>query len=200
MNLPNGGAGGPGRAFYGQALTTTTDNPLTYESVYALFNYTTFAFNRTDLKKSGLLDLWGGISSEVSDADTAYAHGNNLWLIRWDANSVDATLPYPADGKPTFQLFTSSVKPLECLTIKANTFPLGVTYLQNQMRPFEVTQTSKGIPLRGFVNYRDTALTEKEWSARLYGEQNYKKLLRLKTAFDPEELFTSNAQRIPVRN
>ena len=102
LNAPNGGAGGPGRAFYGQALTTTTDNPLTYDSVYALFNHTTFSFDRTDLRKSGLLDLWGGVSNQVSDADTSYAHGNNLWLIRWDANAVNSTAPYPADGKLDF--------------------------------------------------------------------------------------------------
>jgi len=68
------------------------------------------------------------------------------------------------------------------------------------MRPFEEYQTSRGIPLRGFANYRDTALTEAEWSERLYGEQNYANLLDLKRQFDPEGLFTSNAQSIPARD
>lgn len=165
---PNGGSLG-GRAFYTQALTVTTDAPLTYDLAYTLFESTTFAFNRTDLRKSGFLDLWGGVSRDISDADTSYAHGNNLWLIRWDANAADPT-NWPADG---------------------------VEYLKNQMIPFEEELQAAGIALRGFANYRDTALTEPEWSARLYGE-NYARLKEIKAAVDPEGLFTSNPQSIPL--
>ncbi|KAL0255008.1 hypothetical protein SLS55_009534 [Diplodia seriata] len=165
---PGGGSLG-GRAFYTQALTVTTDTPLTYDQAYTLYESTTFAFNRTDLRKSGFLDLWGGVSRDVADADTSYAHGNNLWLIRWDANAADVNA-WPTDG---------------------------VEYLKNQMLPFEQELQAAGTALRGFANYRDTALTEAEWSARLYGE-NYERLKEIKAAVDPEALFSSNAQSIPL--
>lgn len=66
------------------------------------------------------------------------------------------------------------------------------------MLPFEQQLTAEGIPLRGFANYRDTALTEAEWTERLYGADNFTKLTRIKACTDPEGLFTSNAQSIPL--
>lgn len=168
MNQPEGGSLG-GRSFYTQALTTTTDYPLTVEQAKILFESTTLAFNRTDLRKSGFLDLWGGISRDISDADTAYAHGKNLWLIRWEANSVDVN-SYPADG---------------------------TTYMKGLIKPFEDALVAGGAPLRGFVNYADTELTEAEWSSRLYGA-NFDRLKEIKAAVDPEGLFTNHKQAIPL--
>ncbi|KAF4969430.1 hypothetical protein FSARC_3361 [Fusarium sarcochroum] len=168
MNDPNGGSLG-GRAFYTQALTTTSDHPLTLEQAQILFESTTLAFNRTDLRKSGFLDLWGGVSRSISDSDTAYAHGKNLWLIRWEANSVDAT-SYPADGP---------------------------AYLKGLIKPFEDALVKGGAKLRGFVNYADTELTEEEWSSRLYGA-NYERLKQIKAKVDPEALFTNHKQSIPL--
>lgn len=168
MNQPNGGSLG-GRAFYTQALTTTTDHPLTVDLAKTLIGSTTLAFNRTDLTKSGFLDLWGGVSRDIADSDTGYAHGKNLWLIRWESFSVDAN-NYPADG---------------------------TAYMKKLFQPFEEALVEAGSPLRGFVNYADTELTEAEWSARLYGE-NYGRLREIKAAVDPEGLFTNHAQSIPL--
>ncbi|KAM0421449.1 hypothetical protein ACHAPT_010803 [Fusarium lateritium] len=168
MNAPNGGSLG-GRAFYTQALTTTTDHPLTLEQAQLLFESTTLSFNRTGLRKSGFLDLWGGVSRNISDSDTAYAHGKNLWLIRWEANSVDVN-NYPVDGP---------------------------AYLKGLIKPFENALVEGGAALRGFVNYADTELSEEEWSSRLYGA-NYERLKQIKAAVDPEGLFTSHKQSIPL--
>lgn len=168
MNQPEGGSLG-GRSFYTQALTTTTDHPLTVKQAKILFESTTLAFNRTDLKKSGFLDLWGGVSRDISDADTAYAHGKNLWLIRWEANSVDVS-SYPADGP---------------------------SYMKGLIKPFEQALVAGGASLRGFVNYADTELTEAEWSARLYGA-NFDRLKEIKAAVDPEGLFINHKQSIPL--
>ncbi|KAK0111695.1 hypothetical protein ONS95_002039 [Cadophora gregata] len=168
-NLPNGGPESPGRSFYVQSLTTTTDAPLTAPLVQTLFQRVISDFNRTDLRRSGLIDLWGGVSRDVADADTSYAHGNNLWLIRFDTNLPVATNAYPADG---------------------------VAYAQSIMKPFEEALVAADIPLRGFANYRDGALSEAEWSERLYGEQNYRRLKEIKKLYDPEGMFTSNKQSI----
>ncbi|KAH7317902.1 hypothetical protein BKA65DRAFT_109800 [Rhexocercosporidium sp. MPI-PUGE-AT-0058] len=167
-NLPSGGASG-GRSFYTQALTTTTHTPLTADLVRVLFQRTILDFNRTDLRRSGFMDLWGGVSRDISDADASYAHGSNLWLIRFDTNMPNATNPYPADG---------------------------VAYAQSIMKPFENALEGADIPLRGFANYRDSALTEAQWSERLYGEENYARLKAIKRVYDPEGLFTSNKQSI----
>lgn len=137
MNQPDGGFLG-GRALYTQSLATTTDHPLTVEQAQILFEGTTLAFNRTDMSKFGYLDLWGGVSRDIKDSDTAYAHGKNLWLIRWDANSFGS---FPSDG---------------------------ISYLRAGMKPFEESLVKSGAKLRGFVNYADTELTEEEWSSRLY--------------------------------
>ncbi|KAJ0156792.1 FAD-linked oxidoreductase [Colletotrichum tanaceti] len=169
MNLPDGGTLG-GRSFYTQALTTTTDHPLTVELVQTLLESTTLAFNRTaDLRRSGFLDLWAGVSRDIDDADTSYAHGKNLWLIRWEANSVDVN-NYPADGP---------------------------AYMKSLIKPFEDALVAAGIPLRGFVNYADTELAEPEWSSRLYGA-NYERLKQLKTVYDPQGLFVNHKQAIPL--
>lgn len=167
--LPDGGSS-PARSFYIQAMTVTTDRPLDITAATRLLNGTTFSFNRTDLRLSGLLDLWGGVSREVSDSDYSHQHGKNLWLVRVDGNLVTAGNPYPADG---------------------------VSYMQSLTRPFVDYLVQQRIPLRGFGNYRDTALTIQQWSERLYGN-NWPRLLAVKRAFDPTGLFTSNNQSIPV--
>ncbi|CAJ0548196.1 Ff.00g049500.m01.CDS01 [Fusarium sp. VM40] len=167
MNLPNGGALG-GRAFYTQSLTL--NKPLTLKQAQILFENTALAFNRTDLTRFGYLDLWGGsVSNKISDSDTAYAHGKNLWLIRWDANSLNPP-SYPADG---------------------------IAYMRGLMKPFEDALVKSGQKLRGFVNYADSELTEKEWSSRLYGA-NYERLKKIKARVDPEGLFTNHKQSIPA--
>ncbi|KAK2031002.1 FAD binding domain-containing protein [Colletotrichum zoysiae] len=168
MNQPNGGALG-GRSFYTQALTTTTDHPLTVEQAKVLYKSTSFSFNRTGLRKSGFIDLWGGVSREICDTDTSFAHGKNLWLIRWEASAVDVNT-YPADGP---------------------------AYMKNLIKPFEEALVASGAPLRGFVNYADTELSEAEWSSRLYGA-NFDRLKQLKALYDPEGLFVNHKQAIPM--
>jgi hypothetical protein len=170
LNDTDGGSS-PSRTFYVQALTMTADKPFTSELASTLFNYTTLAFNRTDITKSGYLDLWGGVSRDVKDSDTSFAHGNNLWLIRWEANKASKTPEWPADG---------------------------VQYLKAGLKPFEDALKAADIPLRGFANYRDTSLSQAEWSERLYGVKNFARLQRIKVEVDPLGMFTNNAQSIPL--
>lgn len=166
LETPNGGWS-PKRSFYIQALTPTAEKPLTAFQFTTLLNATINTFNRTDMKRSGFLDLWGGVAKNVKDSDTSYAHGNNLWLIRLDGNGVNNI--FPSDG---------------------------VEYFQGLLKLFEESLKKTG-KLRGFGNYRDTALTKSEWSQRLYGN-NWARLVRIKNAVDPKGMFTSNMQSIPV--
>ncbi|KAL2060818.1 hypothetical protein VTL71DRAFT_8870 [Oculimacula yallundae] len=160
----------PPRNFYLQALVLRTDAPFTYESAFALYNATTFSFNRTDLTKFGFIDLWGGVSRDIKDEDTSFAHANSLFLIRWEGRLATGLTEFPADG---------------------------ISYLRGQMKPFESQLLKEGIPLRGFVNYRDTELTVAEWSRRLFAG-NWERVLRIKRSIDPTGMFTTNAQSIPL--
>uniref|UniRef100_L2FNF3 Berberine-like protein n=1 Tax=Colletotrichum fructicola (strain Nara gc5) TaxID=1213859 RepID=L2FNF3_COLFN len=161
----------PPRSFYLQALVLRADQPFTKESASALYEHTTLAFNRTDLTKFGFIDLWGGKPARaLKDEDTSFAHANSLWLIRWEGRLATGLTDFPADG---------------------------LTYMQNGLEPFRQQLTTEGVPLRGFVNYRDTALSVDQWSERLYGK-NYAKLQQLKTVYDPEGMFTAHPQSIPL--
>ncbi|WYZ38493.1 hypothetical protein EsH8_III_000407 [Colletotrichum jinshuiense] len=161
----------PPRSFYLQALVLRADQPFTKESATALYNFTTLAFNRTDLTKFGFIDLWGGKPTlSLKDEDTSFAHANSLWLIRWEGRLAAGLTQFPADG---------------------------LSYMQNGFEPFRQQLRDEGVPLRGFVNYRDTALTVDQWSERLYGK-NYAKLQQLKTVYDPEGMFTAHPQSIPL--
>lgn len=160
----------PPRNFYLQALVLRTDAPFTYESAFALYNATTFSFNRTDMTKFGFIDLWGGVSRDVKDTDTSFAHAKSLFLIRWEGRLAAGLTQFPADG---------------------------ISYLRNQMKPFENQLAKENIPLRGFVNYRDTELTVAEWSKRLFAG-NWPRVLSIKRALDPTGMFTTNAQSIPL--
>ena len=168
MNQPSGGSQG-GRSFYLQSLTTTTDRPFTVEQVKVLLDNVNTKFNRTDLRGSGFLDLWGGRPTRnIRDKDSAYAHGKNLWLVRFDGVSVDIK-NFPADG---------------------------LKYLQSIWKPFENALTAAKTPIRGFPNYVDSELSEAEWSSRLYGKANYARLKQLKSVYDPEGVFTNRKQAI----
>lgn len=160
----------PPRNMYLQAVVLRNDQPLTYESAYALYSNTSFAFNRTDLTKFGFLDLWGGVARDVADADASFAHADSLWLIRWEGRLATGLSEWPADG---------------------------IEYMQGGFRPFLDQLAAEGVPVRGFVNYRDTALTEPEWSARLYAE-NYPRMKEIKAQVDPLGMFTTNEQSIPL--
>lgn len=168
MNQPSGGAQF-GRSFYIQSLTTTTDRPFTVEQIKILLDNVNINFNRTDLKGSGFLDLWGGRPTRnIRDKDSAYAHGKNLWLVRFDGVSNDIT-KFPTDG---------------------------LKYLNSIWKPFENALTAAKTPIRGFPNYVDSELTEAEWSSRLYGQANYARLKQLKKVYDPEGVFTNRRQAI----
>lgn len=166
MNEPDGGDRG-GSPFYLQSLVVTSDHPLTVAQAKTLFQSTALSFNHTDMTNWGFLDLWGGVSRDVKDTDTAYTHGKNLWLIRWDGG--------PPRGKP---------------------FPDdGISYMRRKMKPFENALVAGGASLRGFVNYADTELSKEEWIARLYGA-NYPRLQKIKAAVDPDGLFDNHKQAI----
>lgn len=159
----------PPRSMYLQALVLRADQPFTYESAYALYEHTTLAFNRTDMTKFGFIDLWGGSPARaVRDEDTSFAHADSQWLIRWEGRLAPGLSQWPADG---------------------------IEYMQAGFRPFEEQLAKEDVPLRGFVNYRDTELTEPQWSERLYGA-NYEKMKQIKTEVDPRSVFTTNDQSI----
>lgn len=160
----------PPRNFYLQALVLRTDAPFTYESAFALYNATTFSFNRTDMTKFGFIDLWGGVSRDIVDSEQSFAHSKSLFLIRWEGRLATGLTIFPEDG---------------------------ISYLQKQMKPFKDQLAKENIPLRGFVNYRDTELTQDEWSERLYAD-NWTRMLAIKKANDPTGMFTTNAQSIPL--
>ncbi|KAH7090829.1 glucooligosaccharide oxidase-like protein [Paraphoma chrysanthemicola] len=159
----------PARSMYLQALVLRSDKPFTFASAKALYQHTTLAFNRTDLTEFGFLDLWGGVSRNVKDNAQAMAYANNQWLIRWEGRLANGLTQWPADA---------------------------TEYMQAGFRPFQEQLKKEGIPLRGFVNYRDTELTKEQWSVRLYGN-NFEKMKRIKTKYDPRGVFTTHPQSIP---
>ncbi|KAL1626700.1 hypothetical protein SLS54_002863 [Diplodia seriata] len=162
----------PPRNMYLQAVVLRGgDGGFTRESARALYEHTTLAFNRTDLTKFGFLDLWGGsIAREIEDGDTSFAHADSLWLVRWEGRLQTGLAEWPADG---------------------------IEYMQAGFRPFLEQLGAEGVPVRGFVNYRDTELGEAEWSERLYGA-NYPRMKEIKKAVDPLGMFTTNDQSIPL--
>lgn len=137
MNSPTGGSLG-GRASLVQSWTVTNNKPLQVKQTKALLS-SYKSFNRTDLTSSGFLDLWGGVSRDIDDSDHAFAHGNNLWLVRVDGVAPSGV--WPSDGS---------------------------SYMQTLFQPFE-SSLKKSAPLRSFVNYVNSELSVKEWSSRLYG-------------------------------
>ncbi|OJD32609.1 berberine-like protein [Diplodia corticola] len=160
----------PPRNMYLQAVVLREDQPFTRESAKALYEHTTLAFNRTDLTKFGFLDLWGGVSRDIQDGDTSFAHADSLWLVRWEGRLQTTLSEWPADG---------------------------IEYMQAGFRPFLDTLREEGVPVRGFVNYRDTELKEAEWSERLYAD-NYPRMKEIKKQVDPLGMFSTNAQSIPL--
>lgn len=167
MNDPNGGTLG-GRASLTQSWVVTNDHPLTLEQTKAMLEGYK-SFNRTDFANGlGFFDLWGGVSRDVSDSDTAYAHGNNLWLMRVDGVGLNGV--WPSDG---------------------------IEYSQARMEPFE-NALKESAPLRSFVNYVNSELTVEDWSSRLYGAENFARLKQIKAAVDPNGRFSGYGLAIPT--
>ncbi|KAI8933955.1 hypothetical protein NX059_008729 [Plenodomus lindquistii] len=137
MDLATGGTLG-GRASLTQSWTTTSDKPFTQEQVKALLQgYADF--NRTDMTRTGFMDLWHGVSNGIADSDHAYAHGKELWLTRVDGIGRNGV--WPSDG---------------------------IDYMQGLFAPLE-TALKKSGPLRSFPNYVNSELAVDDWTSRLYG-------------------------------
>ncbi|KAF1980125.1 FAD-binding domain-containing protein [Bimuria novae-zelandiae CBS 107.79] len=125
MNDPNGGSLG-GRASLVQSWTVTNNHPLNLKQATALLE-SYHSLNRTDLSLSGFLDLWGGISRDISDSDTAFAHGNNLWLVRVDGVARAA---WPSDGNSYMQAL---MKPFETALEKSAPLRSFVNYVNSEL-------------------------------------------------------------------
>ncbi|RDW58215.1 putative berberine-like protein [Coleophoma cylindrospora] len=166
------------RSFYVKSIVLTKDHPFTYENAAALYNFTSLAFNRSDISQSGLLDLWGGrANAKLQECDTANAQNGNLWIVRWEGDLKGSDT---ARGQPT--LYTQNA----------------IDYVKSGMQPFLAQLAAEGAQIRGYANYRDSELTPQQWSSQLYPNGNFARLQQIKRVVDPSELFNPNAQSIPV--
>ncbi|KAL3418341.1 berberine-like protein [Phlyctema vagabunda] len=163
----------PRRYFFILSATITRDHPFTYDSAVALYNGTAYLPTRTDASFSGFADLWGGaLSSEISDDSSAWAHGNDLWLVRYDARTRTPDAPWGADL---------------------------IDYFSAGWESFLVAMRATGWTDRAFLNYRNSAWSQDEMAENLYGGGNWERLLELKREFDPIGMFnTDRNQSIPL--
>jgi hypothetical protein len=159
------------RYFYIASVTIPESHPLTEDTARSLFENTAYAAKPTDGTASGFVDIWGGnFTREVAADASAWKHDDNLLLVRWDLRTSNAGVSFSND---TMQ------------TMRSGFYEFVNAY-----------KADGGVP-GGFPNYRDAEWTIDETAEYLYGS-NWDRLLGVKKEFDPEGMFNSDPQDVPV--
>lgn len=159
------------RYFYIDSIAVPASHPLTLETASSPFNSTAFVLQPTDATASGFVDLWGGAFAQTVAPDaSAWKHDDNLLLVRWDLRTKAAN---------------ASFSPETLQSVKSNFYEFISAY-----------EAEGGVP-GGFPNYWDAEWTIEETAKYLYGG-NWERLLKLKKALDPEGLFNTDPQAVPV--
>ncbi|KAG6612763.1 Berberine-like protein [Phytophthora cinnamomi] len=162
----------PRRYFYISSVTIPSSAPLTNATAWELFSGTAYAPALPDASASGFVDIWGGRYAKGVKADaSAWKHDNRLHLIRWDIRTPSFDVKF-ADSTIT--------------TMRSNFYKFVDAY-----------KASGGDP-GGFTTYRDERWTVKEMAEYLYGGGNFAKLQKIKTKYDPNEMFNTDPQAIPA--
>ncbi|KAG7375792.1 hypothetical protein PHYPSEUDO_015249 [Phytophthora pseudosyringae] len=162
----------PRRYFYIASVTIPRKTPLSNATAWELFTNTAFAPKLPDASASGFVDIWGGEYAKGVKADaSAWKHDDNLHLVRWDMRSSAFNVSF-ADSSMT--------------TMRGNFYNFVDAY-----------KASGGVP-GGFTTYRDEKWTVPEMAEYLFGGGNFKKLQSIKTKYDPNEMFNTDAQAIPA--
>jgi len=162
----------PRRYFYIASVTIPRSTPLDNSTAWELFTNTAYAPKLPDASASGFVDIWGGeYAKGVSPDASAWKHDDNLHLIRWDMRSSAFNVSF-ADSSLT--------------AMRGNFYNFVDAY-----------KASGGVP-GGFTTYRDEKWTVPEMAEYLYGGGNFDKLQKIKTEYDPEEMFNTDPQAIPA--
>ncbi|OWZ01129.1 Berberine [Phytophthora megakarya] len=162
----------PRRYFYIASVTLPSATPLDNTTAWELFSNTAYAPKLPDATASGFVDIWGGKYAQgVKADDSAWKHDDNLHLVRWDMRSEEANVSF-ADTSLT--------------TMREGFYKFVDSY-----------KASGGVP-GGFTTYRDEKWTVREMAEYLYGGGNFEKLQKIKTEYDPEEMFNTDDQAIPA--
>ncbi|KAG6591112.1 Berberine-like protein [Phytophthora cinnamomi] len=171
-NLPPSMTLTPRRYFYIASVTIPRSTPLTNSTAWELYSSTAYAPKLADASASGFVDIWGGKFAQGVKADaSAWKHDDNLHLIRWGMRSSAFDVKF-ADSTMT--------------TMRGNFYKFVDAY-----------KASDGVP-GGFTTYRDEKWTVEEMAEYLYGGGNFAKLQKIKTAYDPKEMFSTDPQAIPA--
>ncbi|KAG1711305.1 hypothetical protein DVH05_008558 [Phytophthora capsici] len=162
----------PRRYFYIASVTIPRKTPLNNATAWELFTNTAFAPKLPDASASGFVDIWGGKYAKGVKADaSAWKHDDNLHLIRWDMRSSAFNVSF-ADSTMT--------------TMRTGFYKFVDAY-----------KAAGGVP-GGFTTYRDEKWSVAEMAEYLYGGGNFKKLQKIKTKYDPTEMFNTDPQAIPA--
>lgn len=159
------------RYFYIASVTIPGDAPLDNSTAWQLFSSTVYAGKFSDASSSGFADIWGGDYTKSLASDTsAWKHNNNLLLLRWDIRTSSYDVSF---AESTLE------------TMRANFYEFVDAY-----------KAAGGTP-GGFTTYRDDRWTIDETAEYLYGD-NWKRLQRIKTSYDPDEMFNTDPQAVPA--
>ncbi|KAG7381891.1 hypothetical protein PHYBOEH_010687 [Phytophthora boehmeriae] len=162
----------PRRYFYIASVTIPSSTPLDNSTAWELYSGTAYAPKLEDASTSGFVDIWGGKFAKTVTADaSAWKHDDNLHLIRWDMRS---------------SAFNVSFSESSLDTMRAGFYNFVDAY-----------KAAGGVP-GGFTTYRDEKWSIEETAEYLYGGGNFERLQKIKTEYDPEEMFNTDPQAIPA--
>lgn len=160
------------------SVATYTNSLLTFEPIPAntIEEYMSGLMERSEEKKAidfrmaQFFDLWGGYesyNSKMTENDEyAFPHAKAILIFRADGVLKNAT--------------------------NGEDWPAdGISFVQSLTKPLFDSQKSP----RSYINYRDSAYTQEQWSTRYYSDE-YPKLQQIKAHLDPAGIMSANPQSI----
>ncbi|KAL4127644.1 hypothetical protein PRIC2_006645 [Phytophthora ramorum] len=162
----------PRMYFYITSMTVRNDVPLDNSTAWELYSNTAYAPKLPDSTASGFIDMWGGdFTKTISSNTSAWKHDDNLMLVRHDLRSKAYNISF-ADSSIT--------------TLRGNFYKFVDAY-----------KAAGGTP-GALITYRDERWTIDETAEYLYGGGNFERLQKIKTEYDPNEMFNTDPQAIPA--
>lgn len=149
--------------FFAKSLVVPSSAPLTAAALTSYFTYIIDHGVNAPSPWFSIINLYGGPDSQInvpSPSSSAYTHRDALWVLQHYGSTPNTGSPFP---------------------------PATISFIEGLNAAMPTAMP--GTPFGAYVNYVDPSLTPSQAHSLYYGTATYERLLAIKNAVDPGQIF-----------